>query len=82
MLTPTPAAQPRQRPPPRIRLPGLLSETVAAIGPPDQAAIAEARERQERLTKPSGSLGMLEDLSVRLAGPRRAMPAARSPSPR
>ena len=46
----------------------IISDTIAAIGGPDPAAIAEARERQERLTKPSGSLGMLEDLSVRLAG--------------
>ena len=45
-----------------------LSDTVAAIGPPDDAAMAQARERQEHLTKPSGSLGLLEDLSVQLAG--------------
>ncbi len=46
----------------------LLGDTVAAIGPPDDAAMAQARERQEHLTKPSGSLGVLEDLSVQLAG--------------
>ncbi len=46
----------------------LISDTIAAIGGLDTDALAEARERQERLTKPSGSLGMLEDLSVRLAG--------------
>jgi nicotinate-nucleotide--dimethylbenzimidazole phosphoribosyltransferase len=46
----------------------MITETIAAIGPPDETALADARERQERLTKPSGSLGMLEDLSVRLAG--------------
>jgi len=46
----------------------LLADTLAAIRPPDGAAIAAAKERQERLTKPSGSLGVLEDLSVRLAG--------------
>jgi len=46
----------------------LLADTAAAIGPPDPAAMAQARERQERLTKPSGSLGVLEDLSVVLAG--------------
>lgn len=46
----------------------LLTDTVAAIGPPDTTAMAQARERQEQLTKPSGSLGVLEDLSVRLAG--------------
>ncbi len=53
----------------------LLSETISAIRPPDQAAIAAALERQERLTKPSGSLGALEDLSVRLAGLAGECPA-------
>ena len=46
----------------------LLAETLAAIRPPDGAAAAAARERQAQLTKPPGSLGFLEDLSVRLAG--------------
>ncbi len=46
----------------------LLADTLAAIAPPDAAAVAAAKERQERLTKPSGSLGVLEDLSIRLAG--------------
>ena len=53
----------------------LLSETMSMIGPPDQSAISAARERQERLTKPSGSLGALEDLSVRLAGLAGECPA-------
>jgi nicotinate-nucleotide--dimethylbenzimidazole phosphoribosyltransferase len=47
---------------------GLLEDTIAAVGPLDAAAVAAARERQEALTKPSGSLGRLEDLSVQLAG--------------
>jgi nicotinate-nucleotide--dimethylbenzimidazole phosphoribosyltransferase len=46
----------------------VLEDTIAAIGPLDGAAVAAARERQEALTKPSGSLGRLEDLSVQLAG--------------
>jgi nicotinate-nucleotide--dimethylbenzimidazole phosphoribosyltransferase len=46
----------------------LLDQTVAAIGPPDAAAVAAARQRQGQLTKPAGSLGVLEDLSVQLAG--------------
>jgi nicotinate-nucleotide--dimethylbenzimidazole phosphoribosyltransferase len=46
----------------------LLSETVSVIGPPDRAAMDAARARQERLTKPSGSLGVLEHLSIALAG--------------
>jgi nicotinate-nucleotide--dimethylbenzimidazole phosphoribosyltransferase len=47
---------------------GLLEDTIAAIGPLDGAAVAAARDRQETLTKPRGSLGQLEDLSVQLAG--------------
>jgi len=38
------------------------------IPPFDQAAAEAARERQDRLTKPTGSLGRLEDLTVQLAG--------------
>jgi len=45
-----------------------LAEVVAAIRPPDADAMAAARERQDRMTKPRGSLGVLEDVSVRLAG--------------
>src|ERR671914_730620 len=46
----------------------LIQQTVAAIRPPDDAAMARAREHQDRLTKPRGALGALEELSVRLAG--------------
>jgi nicotinate-nucleotide--dimethylbenzimidazole phosphoribosyltransferase len=46
----------------------LLADTVAAIQPLDAAAVAQAEERQEALTKPSGSLGQLEAVSVQLAG--------------
>jgi nicotinate-nucleotide--dimethylbenzimidazole phosphoribosyltransferase len=46
----------------------LLTDTLGAIHPPDSAAAAAARERQLQLTKPPGSLGFLEDLSVQLAG--------------
>jgi nicotinate-nucleotide--dimethylbenzimidazole phosphoribosyltransferase len=45
-----------------------LESTVASIRPADAAAMAAARDLQARLTKPAGSLGALEDLSVRLAG--------------
>ncbi|HSS95023.1 MAG TPA: nicotinate-nucleotide--dimethylbenzimidazole phosphoribosyltransferase, partial [Candidatus Dormibacteraeota bacterium] len=38
------------------------------IPPLDEGAIERATERQGRLTKPAGSLGRLEDLSVSLAG--------------
>jgi nicotinate-nucleotide--dimethylbenzimidazole phosphoribosyltransferase len=45
-----------------------LETTLAAIGPADEPAMAAARDLQARLTKPAGSLGALEELSVRLAG--------------
>jgi nicotinate-nucleotide--dimethylbenzimidazole phosphoribosyltransferase len=45
-----------------------LAEVIAAIEPLDQAAMAAARERQDKMTKPRGSLGELEDVSIRLAG--------------
>lgn len=46
----------------------MLDEIVDRIRPLDEAAMSAARERQARLTKPAGSLGVLEELSVRLAG--------------
>jgi nicotinate-nucleotide--dimethylbenzimidazole phosphoribosyltransferase len=46
----------------------MLEQTIAAIRPLDAAAMAAARALHARLTKPAGSLGALEELSVRLAG--------------
>ena len=46
----------------------LLTETVAAIRPASTEAMAAAEERQSTLTKPRGSLGVLEDLGTRLCG--------------
>jgi nicotinate-nucleotide--dimethylbenzimidazole phosphoribosyltransferase len=46
----------------------LIHETVAAIRPLDEEAMTRARAHQDRLTKPKGALGALEELSVRLAG--------------
>ena len=46
----------------------LLSNTIEMIKPLDEGAMAEARARQNRLTKPQGSLGRLEELSIQLAG--------------
>ena len=47
---------------------GILEKTLGAIAPIDAAAAEAARRRQDNLTKPRGSLGKLEDLSIRLAG--------------
>jgi nicotinate-nucleotide--dimethylbenzimidazole phosphoribosyltransferase len=46
----------------------LLDETIAAIHGLDGEAVSAARQRQDSLTKPRGSLGVLEDLSVQLSG--------------
>jgi len=45
-----------------------LARVIEMIQPLDKAAMAEARSRQDILTKPPGSLGRLEELSIRLAG--------------
>ncbi len=49
-------------------MPEILSNVIKRIKPLDKEAMAEARARQDTLTKPQGSLGMLEELSVQLAG--------------
>ncbi len=46
----------------------LLSETIAKIQPLDERAMQAAQERQAQLTKPAGSLGRLEEISIQLAG--------------
>ena len=45
-----------------------LKNYIAAIRPADRDAMAAARQRQAQLAKPPGSLGQLEELSIRLAG--------------
>ena len=45
-----------------------LKALISQIGPLDEAAMEAARARQDALTKPRGSLGRLEALSVQLAG--------------
>jgi nicotinate-nucleotide--dimethylbenzimidazole phosphoribosyltransferase len=57
----------------RRELPGraavsLLDEVTAAIRPLDAEAVAAALQRQAQMTKPAGSLGVLEAVSVQLAG--------------
>ncbi|MDE0155861.1 MAG: nicotinate-nucleotide--dimethylbenzimidazole phosphoribosyltransferase [Gammaproteobacteria bacterium] len=45
-----------------------LNEALEKIRPADDVAMRRARARQRHLTKPPGSLGRLEDVSVQLAG--------------
>ena len=45
-----------------------ITELCTQIPPLDEAAMAAARARQDGLTKPQGSLGCLEALSIQLAG--------------
>ncbi|MBI2942525.1 MAG: nicotinate-nucleotide--dimethylbenzimidazole phosphoribosyltransferase [Chloroflexi bacterium] len=45
-----------------------ISNLIGRIHPLDAAAMRVARERQDVLTKPQGSLGRLEELSVKVAG--------------
>jgi nicotinate-nucleotide--dimethylbenzimidazole phosphoribosyltransferase len=45
-----------------------LQNTVNRIRPLDQEAMRQAQARQDNLTKPQGSLGLLEELSVKGAG--------------
>ncbi len=44
-----------------------LGEVIAGVAPADAGVREAARRRQERLTKPPGSLGRLEELSLQVA---------------
>ncbi len=46
----------------------IIERTCSLIKPADKDVISEAKKRQAQLAKPPGSLGILEDLSVRVAG--------------
>lgn len=46
----------------------LLESTIGKIGEICDEARAKARERLDQLTKPRGSLGMLEDVAAQIAG--------------
>jgi nicotinate-nucleotide--dimethylbenzimidazole phosphoribosyltransferase len=53
----------------------LLEKTLKSISPLDSVAMSAAQDRQNILTKPPGSLGKLEELSIKIAGIKgQAMP--------
>jgi len=45
-----------------------LEKVIRGIGPLNEKAMRAARQRQDSLTKPRGSLGRLEELSIKVAG--------------
>jgi len=49
----------------------LLENTLKTIDPLDEEAMEKARKRQDNRTKPKGSMGRLEELSIQLAGIQR-----------
>jgi nicotinate-nucleotide--dimethylbenzimidazole phosphoribosyltransferase len=53
-----------------------VKDYLARIEPADQTAMRAAAERQLMLTKPAGSLGVLEELSIRVAGMTGTCPPA------
>lgn len=56
-----------------------FTELLSHIHPLDPAAMDAARQRQNQLTKPAGSLGRLEELSIQLAGiQRKPLPVIRN----
>lgn len=46
----------------------MLDRIIQQIKPLDSAAMTAAQNRQNVLTKPQGSLGKLEELSIKVAG--------------
>nr|WP_254850153.1 nicotinate-nucleotide--dimethylbenzimidazole phosphoribosyltransferase [Pseudonocardia sp. Ae263_Ps1] len=52
----------------------LLESTVDAVGPVDGEARAAAQDRLDRMTKPRGALGRVEDVAVALSGIAGACP--------
>jgi nicotinate-nucleotide--dimethylbenzimidazole phosphoribosyltransferase len=46
----------------------ILDQTIKSIKPLDEEAMKAARARQDDLTKPQGSLGRLEEVSIKIAG--------------
>ena len=52
----------------------VIQQTVDAIRPADQQAVAAGWDRQHALTKPRGALGVLEDVAAQLCGIARVCP--------
>lgn len=46
----------------------LMEDTIGKIGELDREAQEKARQRQENLIKPMGSLGVLEDVAIKISG--------------
>lgn len=49
----------------------IISEIASAIKPPSEQWLAQARKHLDTLTKPLGSLGMLEDIAAQIVSIRR-----------
>jgi nicotinate-nucleotide--dimethylbenzimidazole phosphoribosyltransferase len=62
-------------------MPSPLAHALANVRPADGGAQAQARARQDSLTKPRGALGALEDVSIRLAGVAGECPSPVPASP-
>lgn len=60
---------------------GTDAEVFVAIDPPDRASAARSRERQLALTKPPGSLGVLEDLGNWVSACQSQSPPRRLSAP-
>ena len=58
-------------------MPSALADVVARIAAPDESAREAALQRQARLTKPTGALGRLEELSVWASGVQGRCPPQR-----
>src|SRR3546814_14981627 len=58
-----------------------IESTLAAIAPLSQTAMQQAREHQAQLTKPAGARGVLEEVSIQLAGISNCCPPPAPASP-
>lgn len=58
----------------RMSAADIVADTAAAVRPVSAEARVAARDRLDRMTKPRGSLGRVEDLAVTLAGIARTCP--------